>query len=323
MNKLFQSIAISPHEFLVQKLEERGYCTHTFNTLDTAYYIKPTPLQLASYDVYLIGQVRAHQPEGLLEMIQCGLSPNPCNRYGESLVHTVSRFGNHVLLKVLLDQGCTVQVSDDYGRTPLHDGAYDYVKRTLKQYYLLTFTTAFWTARPSFDTVGLLLQQDPHLLFLMDTRGNVPLDNVRKEDWETWIHFFRDRLDVYWAIPGDPEPSPLMTKSVVRLPLADPENALPIDVAKLVASGRVQPGEALLLVANSDNESDCSQSDDDDSSSYEDDLSDDISSVDGSVSETDVDDDDSFAEYKEVITTLRASVMNLRMSTTSSKATCV
>jgi hypothetical protein len=183
--------------------------------------------------------------------------------------------------------------------------------------------TAFWTARPSYETVELLLQQDPHLLFLMDTRGNLPLDYVRKEDWETWIHFFRDRLDVYWPMPGDPEPSPLMTKSVVRLPLADPENALPVDVAKLVASGRVQPEEALLFVAESDDESDFPYSDDRDSSSYDTDLSDDGSSEDESSFQREEDDDDSFAEFKEVITTLRESVMNFRLSTSSSKATCV
>lgn len=161
------------------------------------------------------------------------------------------------------------------------------------------------------------MQQDPHLLFLLDARGNLPLDYVRKEDWKTWIHFFRDRLDVYWSVPGNPEPSPLMTKKEVRLPLANPDNALPVAIARLVASGRIQPEEALLLVTETDDGSDDSNSNEDDSSSY-----DDNDSEDDSVEESSFGDEDSFAEYKEVITALHESCLNFHLST-SSKATCI
>lgn len=312
---------MSPHDFLVRELKERGFSTKTFPTLDTAYYIKPTPLQLASYDVYLIGLARAHQPEGLMEMIQCGLSPNPCNRYGESLLHTVSRFGNHVLLQVLLDQGCTVQVSDDYGRTPLHDGAFSvsFVRLVVCFQRLSSFWTALWAARPSFRTVELLLEQDPHLLFLLDARGHVPLDYVRKDDWETWVQFFRDRLDVYWSAPGNPEPSPLMTKQVLRLPLSDPENALPVEVAKLVASGRIKPEEAILLVSELDDESDYSGSSGDDSSSYDDDSEGDSVTEESSIQSGG---DNSLEEYEELINDLNGSWTKSRVST-AANATCV
>lgn len=173
------------------------------------------------------------------------------------------------------------------------------------------------------------MQHDRHLLFLLDARGNLPLDYVRKDDWETWIHFFQDRLDVYWPAPGNPEPSPLMTKQVIRLPLPDPENALPVDIARLVASGRIKPEEALVLVGETDDDeseySDCSSGDDSDFFEGNHDNEDDSSSDDDSFPETTSrqKDDDSFAEYKEVMTALQESCTNFRLSTSSSKATCI
>ena len=82
------------------------------------------------------------------------------------------------MLRVLLDAGSSVQVSDDYGRTPLHD--------------------ACWTPNPNFETISLLLEKDPWLLSIADCRGSTPLGYVRKAHWGVWIGFLGAIVDRYW-----------------------------------------------------------------------------------------------------------------------------
>ena len=136
-------------------LHSRGYSKACYKTLDTAYYNAPTPLQEASYDFYLTNLIRCGDLATFADVMQSGISLNPCNAHGESVVHMICRRGDVEFLRVLLNLGCSVQVSDDYGRTPLHD--------------------ACWTAKPNFDVVEMLLRADRHLLHLMDCRGALPL----------------------------------------------------------------------------------------------------------------------------------------------------
>ena len=82
-------------------------------------------MQLASYDSYMISLVKQDQVGTLQRIYDTQLlSPNPCNQYGESLVHTICRLGHSAMLQILLDAGADLQVADDYGRTPLHDAWY-------------------------------------------------------------------------------------------------------------------------------------------------------------------------------------------------------
>ena len=115
---------MDPQVYLDAMLRSRGYSTKRYESLKTSYHNKPTPHQLASYDVFLIGLVRKHDVEQFREIMQTGISSNPCNQYGESLVHTICRLGNTTILKTLVDAGADLQVADDYGRTPLHDAWY-------------------------------------------------------------------------------------------------------------------------------------------------------------------------------------------------------
>ena len=112
---------MSPQAYLDVLTNARGYSTRRYRTLQTGYYSKPTAFQQASYNVYLVKLVRANKIDELRSVFQAGISPNPCNAYGESLVHMVARRGDHELLNMMLECGTSIQVSDDYGRTPLHD----------------------------------------------------------------------------------------------------------------------------------------------------------------------------------------------------------
>ena len=105
-------------------IKARGYCTRNFCSLEGGYYCKPTPLQKASYGLRVVQAVRASNEALLGKLLRCGLSPNPCNDFGESIVHMACRRGDSKLLRVLVQAGCCLQVTDDFGRTPLHDACW-------------------------------------------------------------------------------------------------------------------------------------------------------------------------------------------------------
>jgi hypothetical protein len=227
----------TPQQFLDQVLRSRGYSTQSYATLRTAYYNVPTKLQRASYDVHILKVIiRDKDPEALEDLLSCGLSPNACNKYGESLIHKVCKAGNDKLLQVFLDCGADVQVSDGAGRTPLHN--------------------ACWggrASRPSFQVFEMILQQDLSMIYMRDHTGALPLQYVRKEQYEVWIQFLKSMLKVHWK-PLDAQQQAQQQEQRSELtflpancrPIQDPENALPIKLAKLVASGRMEPDQAMI-----------------------------------------------------------------------------
>ena len=252
----------SPQAFLDREIEKRGYSTKKFVSLEGGYYCRPTPLQQASYGSRISFGVRQADISLVRRLLDAGLSPNPCNNYGESLIHMICRRGDHKMLRVLLEDGCSLQVTDDYGRTPLHD--------------------ACWRQEPSFETVQLILDSDKHLLRLLDCRGAAPLSYVKKENHAKWIEFLESRLDRFWpprdiATEGEERDPPLTVRPAHSIPIPDPVHALPLEVASLVANGRMEPEEAIYL----DDEDD---SDDSDDSDYDSDDSDDYDSDDSSFS---------------------------------------
>lgn len=222
------SCDITPQLFLEKLLRSRGYCTQNYCSLDGGYYCKPTPLQKASYGVRMVQSVRQSNSELLEKLLKCGLSPNPCNAFGESVVHMVCRRGDSKLLKVLKDAGCSLQVTDDFGRTPLHD--------------------ACWTAGPNFETVDIILNADLRLLNVVDCRGSSPLTYVKRDHWGKWIAYFQSKVEQYWAprdistVGGQPPP-PLCNETPNSRPIVDPPNATDLETAQMIASGKMEPEE--------------------------------------------------------------------------------
>jgi hypothetical protein len=251
-------------------VRSQGYSIRRFKTLPSAYYNKPSPLQRASYELYMIDVVKAFDHETLASAMAAGLSPNPCNAYAESLVHMVSRRGDAKGLQILIDNGCNLQVADDYGRTPLHD--------------------CCWAADPAFDVAELILAADPRLFYMTDTRGAVPLSYVRKEHWPAWIDYLESKKDILWPkrnlkIDGEEEAPALTLLDANSRPLKDPENALSIKLATMVASGKMKPEEAQYLkMDTTESTSACDFSDsedgDEDDSDYDCDDDDDDDSLD-------------------------------------------
>jgi hypothetical protein len=235
-------------------------------SLQSAYYNKPTPLQQASYHVHLINVVKAYDYDLLESIMGAGVSPNPCNRFGESLVHMVSRRGDAKALHVMMENGCSVQVADDYGRTPLHD--------------------CCWAAKPAFDVAEYILEIDVRLMQMTDCRGATPLSYVRKEHWAFWIEFLEQKKDIFWpkrdlAKDGEEEPPALAMLGVSTLPLPAPVNALTLELADMVVSGKMQPEEAKFLQYDQGDGDTCDSSDD------------------GSEYDSDYDSDDSDSSFDE------------------------
>ena len=182
----------------------------------------------------------------------------------------VCRRGDATLLKILLsdDVKAELHVADDYGRTPLHD--------------------ACWASEMATDVLNLILRENTteniHMFYMEDARGSLPLSYVHKSQYAEWIQFIDDVKDQYWPIVT----SPVMNNLLVRQPphtkpIFDPVNALSIELATMVANGRLEPHEASVIKRNgtnlaADDVTDCEtlcdddeedESDDDEGSDYD------------------------------------------------------
>lgn len=76
--------------------------------------------------------------------------------------------------------GLSVNISDDFGRTPLHD--------------------ACWTATPSFEVVKIILEINRYMVILCDARKSLPLSYIHEDHWGSWCEFIMQHKDKYWNI---------------------------------------------------------------------------------------------------------------------------
>ena len=97
------------------------------------------------------------------------------------MIHMACRRGDYKVLRHLVEAGAELEVSDDFGRTPLHD--------------------ACWTPEPCFDVVEYLLNRDVDMLRVLDTRGASPLSYIRGEHQPIWCAFFAYMADRWWVKP--------------------------------------------------------------------------------------------------------------------------
>lgn len=226
---------LPPKIFLCALLRKRGYSTETYSVMNTGYYNKPTDFQQASYGTRITQAARTGDSQTLHKLIKCGLSRNPCNKFGESMVHIVCRRGKkgcaYDVLNQLCEIGCELQVCDDFGKTPLHD--------------------ACWTVDPCFKTITLILSKDIRLLHMKDRRGSTPLDYLRKEKWKDMIEYLISKREQFWpqrdvAKEGEESPPLRSTFPPHSHMIPDPLNALPISLAVLVAAGKIEPESVMI-----------------------------------------------------------------------------
>jgi hypothetical protein len=247
---------VSPQDFLDAALELRGYPTERYTTINSGYSNMPTELQLVSYDTHILKMViRNKDTHKVREILTCGISPNACNMYGESLIHKVCKSGQDKLLQIFLDCGADIQVSDGAGRTPMHDACYG--------------------SKPSFKTFELLLKADPYLIQMMDGSGTLPLEYVPKEQYGAWNSFLASILDIYWNPSGysmNESPPPLALEKANSRPAEDPDHALSIELATFVSSGKMKPVDAVeaQMEAEETDDDETTLNDEDDDDYYDD-----------------------------------------------------
>jgi hypothetical protein len=234
-NVTSSSSITTPLEYLNTILFERGYSTKAYSTLDTGFVNSPTEIQQASYNLYLSGLVAKNDVATFQQVMLSGLvAPNPCNRFGESVLHLVCRRGRLEMLHIMLQAGASIHVIDDFGRTPLVD--------------------ACWSPEPAFDVVKVLLDHDARLVNMCDLRGALPLSYVPKQDYVAWIQFLDSVKDIYWphrGISAPPQGPPSICSEPPRSrPIPQPRvSGVSCEIATLVASGQMSPQKAHVKLA--------------------------------------------------------------------------
>jgi len=84
-----------PVHFMQRILDLHGYDAVPIEALGSPIYrTKPTPDQIAAYDMDLVRSVRSGQLERIVEIRSAGKNLDACNRFGESILHMACRRGN-------------------------------------------------------------------------------------------------------------------------------------------------------------------------------------------------------------------------------------
>ena len=139
------------------------------------YFLKITEERMDAYDLDITQAIRREDFDFLKSVKKQGRSLSACNAFGESIVHLACRRGSSDLVKYLVEEGdVSLRVSDDFGRTPLHD--------------------ACWRTEPNFEMIDIILDIEPDLLFVTDKRGHLPFDYARRHHWGLWIQFLEGRV---------------------------------------------------------------------------------------------------------------------------------
>jgi ankyrin repeat protein len=168
---------VKPGDLALQLFLENGFDLREVDLLQQIPFLKPTPEMIQGYQAGKINLVRKRDLKGIKDLVGKGESFSVCNRFGESLIHMACRRGSTELVDFLVhDAKVSLLVRDDYGRTSLHD--------------------AFWTCKPNFELVALLLTEIPEFLCIRDVRGHTPLDYIRKGDSQAWRDFLLNRKDL-------------------------------------------------------------------------------------------------------------------------------
>jgi hypothetical protein len=226
----------SPQDYLNSTLRSRGYSTTTATSFDCGYPSHPTALQRSSHGVAVLRAVQKSDADALSKLLQAGLSPNPCNAMGDSVLQIVCKRSDVKLFQTFLDNGVVLEIADPFGRTPLHhaawapasDGTFEIVTAVL-------------------DRVGT------DILRVTDKNGKTPLQYLTVDKWPRWVSYLESKRDVYFpqresigdiSVDSQPPRCSSIRKGKtpgVDLTVVDPPNSISPEIAILVSSGKISP----------------------------------------------------------------------------------
>jgi Ankyrin repeats (3 copies) len=164
-----------PHHFLMEHLERQGINAKVIR-FDTVHdlFDEPKQKEIDAYGFEALDAVRQRDLAKLKQFHSEGRPLKCSNRFGESILHLACRKGFCDVVEFLVNEAnVPVWVKDDFGRTPLSD--------------------ACWTIEPNFELMDVLISKAPDLLLISDARGHTPLAYVRREHWEKWNHYLRNK----------------------------------------------------------------------------------------------------------------------------------
>ena len=196
-------------------LSNGSYPTQRNNEM-IKYFSIPSPLQKASFGTEVLKCVKSSDGKKLESLLKQGLSPNPCNAFGDSLINLICKRGDHEMFKILLSCGATIEVVDSFGRTPLHH--------------------ACWCKESPFKLVEQMLEIDPTMILAKDSQGLSPLEYVSYEKWPEWVEFFAVNSKKFWSKGSSFRQEKLLVGRADSI--SDPPYALSIEDAVLVSAGK-------------------------------------------------------------------------------------
>jgi hypothetical protein len=98
-----------------------------------------------------------------------------CVEHFEDIPTSVAYPYEEIVSFLTQEAGVGIRITDDCGRTPLHD--------------------ALWNRDCQYGIVDGLVRKDPSLLLLCDKRGHTPFEYARREHWDVWKQFLWDRRE--------------------------------------------------------------------------------------------------------------------------------
>lgn len=170
--------AVKPDDYLRSLLHEQGIIATpvSWDSLD-GFFIEMRAENFSAYDNVIANAARKGDVDAFRAHVKAGKTLLCCNKFKESVMHTICRRGHTEILRYALHEaGTPIRVCDEQGRTPLHDAA--------------------WTHEPNFDVVKLILKECPDLLFVKDGRGFTPLTYAIKSCWKKWCEFLETNRDL-------------------------------------------------------------------------------------------------------------------------------
>jgi hypothetical protein len=210
----------TPQSVLMRLVDQQGHPDlQRIKSEDAGYDTMPSPLQLSSFGTQVVLAVHTSDSEMLGKLLSCGLSPNPCNKFRDSVLDLVCKRNSVTIFECLLDHGSDLRVVDGFGRTPLHHCA--------------------WASNFSREIAEAIIERDPLQLFIEDKRGQTPMEYVRVNTMSEWSEFLEEMADKFWPKGG---PVPKLTRPKDSRPdgtLPDPKNAVSAGLAAMISSGSI------------------------------------------------------------------------------------
>eukprot|EP00935_MAST-01C_sp_MAST-1C-sp1_P002554 g2554.t1 len=125
---------------------------------------------LDGYTAELLKAVNTNDVCALQVVLESGVSPNAHNAFGHCVLHLAARLGHAETVAFLIASGACVTVTDESGKTPMHD--------------------ACWGQDFNVDIIRMLLaHQTADLLHAQDRLGASPLKYVSQTNWGIALKF--------------------------------------------------------------------------------------------------------------------------------------